>query len=526
MQLSSIRNSYLILFIASFIIVLHCTNATPTQSESDSSDSPPQSSSESSTESSSYTESSSSIPLSSKESISSEAPSSTESSNGTESSLSVSSNESSYEWLSFAFEPLDKSGLTKKELSDHLFDDDTIRTYEIILDPDSLAKIDKDPIKEVYVQGSLVVEGDTIFPVGIRYKGNEGAWWGCVQNGPWGGGKKTCPKLSIKIKINWATKDTTFYGLKKFQLHSMNTYNSQLRERLGYWFYREMGVPAPRVVHSKLVINGRYAGLFAHVENIDGRFTNYHFGDGSGNLYKESWPLKYDSTAMPDSHFKDNLKTNEEASDVSMMHTFADDLEAADSATIKTVIEKWMDIETTLKVAAVMYTLDDDDGAFHWYALSEAKGFMAKPHNLFWYEEPDSNKIHLLPWDVDHMLTNVAQPDTSNAVELRDGWGEKSHDCSNFGQGWPQRSAACDKLVDALTQYETEYITALQAVYDGPFSNMDAMIAKWEHQLTPETELMYDSNPLLLSPSLWQSGLEEMKRELRDAKEQLEGWLE
>jgi hypothetical protein len=42
----------------------------------------------------------------------------------------------------------------------------------------------------------------------------------------------------MKIKINWNGRDTTFYGLKKFQLHSMNTDRSQLRSVLGIGFQK------------------------------------------------------------------------------------------------------------------------------------------------------------------------------------------------------------------------------------------------------------------------------------------------
>jgi hypothetical protein len=65
---------------------------------------------------------------------------------------------------------------------------------------------------------------------------------------------------------------------------------------------------APRVVHVLLKINGKYAGLFAHVEQIDGRFTRNHFRDGSGNLYKEVWPIDADGIAMEESRLMDALR--------------------------------------------------------------------------------------------------------------------------------------------------------------------------------------------------------------------------
>ena len=64
----------------------------------------------------------------------------------------------------------------------------------------------------------------------------------------------------------------------------MNLDKSQLHDRLGYWLYREMGVPAPRAIHANLYINGAYNGLFSMVEQIDEQFASFNFSDGSGNL--------------------------------------------------------------------------------------------------------------------------------------------------------------------------------------------------------------------------------------------------
>lgn len=72
----------------------------------------------------------------------------------------------------------------------------------------------------------------------------------------------------MQLKINWLDADAKFYGLKKIQLHSMNQDNSPMRERLAFWLFRAMGVPAPRSVHARVVINGQYVGLFALTEEV------------------------------------------------------------------------------------------------------------------------------------------------------------------------------------------------------------------------------------------------------------------
>ncbi|MGL1901338.1 MAG: CotH kinase family protein [Fibrobacterales bacterium] len=415
-------------------------------------------------------------------------------------------------------------GMGRKEQTEYVFDDDTVRTYELVIPEENLAYLDDAPMREEYVTGSLIVDGDTISPVGIRYKGNEGAWYGCVVGGPWGGGMgdKQCP-LNMKVKINWEGRDTTFFGLKKYQLHAMNAYDSELRERIGYWFYREMGIPAPRVVHVKLKINGEYEGLYAHVEQIDGRFTRYNFEDGTGNLYKEVWPLRHDSTATIIGDYERALKTNEDENpSVALILGFGEQLEEADTIDgVKEVLETYMDIDALNTIAAVSYVLDDDDGLFHWYAHSATTKTAAGPHNFFIYEEPTTQKIHLIPWDNDLVLDKVAVKDTMNAVEIWDDFGETSHGCETFGNGWNQRSAACDKMIAAWASYTEGYTEALRMLYDGPFQRYESVLDKWTDQLRPVVVEMAAEGAKAISLSGWERGVEKLKSELKDSEQLL-----
>ena len=69
-----------------------------------------------------------------------------------------------------------------------------------------------------------------------------------------------------------------------------------------------MGVPAPRSVHARLIINGQFNGIYALTEQIDGRFTRENFDDGTGNLYKEIWPITNSGVAMPAEPLQNALK--------------------------------------------------------------------------------------------------------------------------------------------------------------------------------------------------------------------------
>ena len=178
---------------------------------------------------------------------------------------------------------------------------------------------------------------------------------GCVGSGEIfaDGGAKACTKLSMKVKINWDDPDAEFFGLRKLQFHSQNLDQTHMHERLGYWLFREMGVPAPRSVHARLVVNGEFVGLFALTEQIDGRFTRHNFEDGTGNLYKEVWPLRSNGEPRTGEEFYDGLKTNENDDDLDMsqMVSFAEQI--ATKEDMQETMRQWMDIEEIISYAIV-----------------------------------------------------------------------------------------------------------------------------------------------------------------------------
>ena len=232
--------------------------------------------------------------------------------------------------------------------SDYIFDQNSLHTFELKLPGSALHAIDSNPTAEQYVEGMLIFEGDTLSPVGIRYKGSVGAFVGGVAGPNWAdpSGYKTATKLSMKVKINWKGIDRMFFGLKKLQFHSQNQDASQMRERLGYWLFRQMGVAAPRSVHARLLINGRYYGLYALTEQIDGRFTKHHFDDGDGNLYKECWPLNSNGQAKSSFEYRNSLKTNEEDNlNPTMIASFAQEVASSNSFNLPAILDQWLDMQ-------------------------------------------------------------------------------------------------------------------------------------------------------------------------------------
>ncbi|MEM7103347.1 MAG: CotH kinase family protein [Bacteroidota bacterium] len=408
------------------------------------------------------------------------------------------------------------------ENSDVIFDQQQLHTFEIDIPDASMAQIDANPVAEQYVECMLTFDGESISPVGIRYKGSIGAFVNCLSGTDWANpsGHKTCTKLSMKVKINWNDTDDKFYGLKKLQFHSMNHDDSHMRERLGYWFYRQMGVPAPRSVHARLVINGEFVGVFALTEQIDGRFTRYNFDDGDGNLYKEIWPLRMDGQPYAEQDFINKLKTNEEDNpSAALIRGFAQNIADASEEDLQAVIASKMNITEIISHIVVDRTIRHDDGPFHWYC----DGNWCTNHNYYWYEEPSGQTLHLIPWDLDNAFENIIV-NTNPVTPIADEWGETSANCQPFPFGWfgvTQWSAACDKLTAGWANFSTEYDQIKQSFIDGPLSEAQtsAMLDAWSNQIRDAVIEARTTHSDAISQSVWQAAVDELKTQLAYARE-------
>jgi len=376
-----------------------------------------------------------------------------------------------------------------RDKSDYVYNQQEVKTYELIIKKDDLAKINANPAKEEYVEAALIFEGDTISPVGVRYKGSIGAFAGCLSDPDWGhpAGQKVCKKLSMQVKINWNDRKERFFDLNKLQFHAQNYDKSQLRERLAYWTFAQMGVAAPRSVHARLIINKEYSGLYGLTEEIDNRFAKYFYKEGDGNIYKEVWPVKANGELQSDNAFIDALKTNEEEKNISLIKEFGQAIAASTPSNSKDVIRKYMKVDEILSYIVVDRAIRHDDGPFHWYCDDATVNSCAN-HNYYWFEDQKNKKMHLIPWDMDgafeHIILNA-----NSYTAMADKWGEISNDCLPFkyGPGRRQFSAACEKLTASWVSFGQEYNT-IKNVFQSNFVTNNKMLSQldtWAQQIEP-----------------------------------------
>ena len=384
----------------------------------------------------------------------------------------------------------------------YIFDQGVVRTYNLIVAETDLAIIDANPSAEQTVPGMLEFEGKQYGPLGVRYKGSVGAFNPPCLAGLGGRGPKT-GKCSVKMSFDHVDEDARFYGLKKLNFHAMNRDGSLLRDRLGYSLFREMGIAAPRAVHARLLFNGQLEGLFAVVEQIDGRFTRSRFSEGGGgNLYKEVWPVH--DTASP---YLDALEANREDPSVERALAFKRAVDEGAEA-----ILGWLDPEYMLRYIAVDRVTINDDGAFNFRCFSGGDGGTPTGinHNFYWYEAAHAPRFWLVPWDLDNNFDNRA------SVHIASEWTAAGNcACAGFGQLAP----SCDPLIHHWGTWRADYDRMVDEFLQTAFSpsNVDLKLAAWISQIEAAVD---ESAGLKGAPSAasWRGAVELLRGKIATAR--------
>ena len=411
-------------------------------------------------------------------------------------------------------ESLEEYVYNVNDLSDYIYDQSKLHRFDILISQENLNLIDNDPTAEQYVDASFIFEDKIVKDIGVRYKGSIGAFVGCLSGPNWSNpsGYKTCPKLSMKIKINYKN-DKKFYDLKKLQFHSQNLDPTKMRERLGYYMFRNFGIPAPRSNHAVIFINGEFSGLYANTVQIDGPFTNKNFINKNGNLYKEVWPVNDQGQSNSIDYFISGLRTNEEILDVSRIKKFSDELADKDYSNSWNVVQNYIDKDIFLKTLVVDRRIANDDGFLHFY-LSENGQY--ENHNFYWYEDPITNNFQIIPWDLDNAFENLVI-DSNPVTPIKDKWYEISNNCSGFSYGifnLMQKSAACDKIIGSFKDF-TESYYQIDSIFTETLYNtqkINILIDTWSNQIRSsviDAHKKYENNEP--SEQVWLSSLNNFK---------------
>jgi hypothetical protein len=121
---------------------------------------------------------------------------------------------------------------------------------------------------------ATIQEGETkLQRVGVHLKGSTGSF------------RNLDDKPALTLNFDEFVGDQRFHGLRKIHLNNSVEDPSYFNELCGSELFRRAGLPAPRVAHALVELNGRRLGLYVLKEGFAEEFLGLHFRKHNGNLY-------------------------------------------------------------------------------------------------------------------------------------------------------------------------------------------------------------------------------------------------
>lgn len=262
-----------------------------------------------------------------------------------------------------------------------LFDGSVLHEIRLTVNPVDWKNLRDHFLENTYYPASLEWKGMIIEDVGIRSRGL---------------GSRSYDKPGLKLDFNRYSQGQNFLGLKSLILDNAAQDRTMFAERLSMEMFRRLGLPAPRLVHTRLYINGSYAGLYVIMEPVDKVFLQRNLGENSGYLYDYEWVYDYwfDFLGDEPGHYtpepfqpQTNEKNPQPGPLVDMIRT----INQSSDEEFRAAVSQYLDLERVAKYLAVETFVGEFDGlAGDWGA-----------NNFYLYRFNDSNRFEFIPWDKD-----------------------------------------------------------------------------------------------------------------------------
>lgn len=273
------------------------------------------------------------------------------------------------------------------DLAEELFSGDVIPTFHLTLPEESMLALHQayedwiyhGILFTEYVEGTFEYDGVVYDPVGVRLKGQ-------------GSALDVYDKAAFKVKFNEYSPGARFMGLECLTLNNMRYDYAMMHERVAYRIYREAGVPASRVNHAVLYVNGDLYGLYANVETPDVHMIERWFERTDGSLF-EGWDVDFTADYIPYFQLefgpddRDNLWGVAEAMALPGQQALDS---AHDHLDLAAFLRYWAVGALVGQFDAYPYTWPGDD--FHVY------------------DDPEADQLRFVPWGVDETFQHPTHP--------------------------------------------------------------------------------------------------------------------
>ena len=191
-------------------------------------------------------------------------------------------------------------------------------------------------------------------------------------------------KPALTLSFDKVEEAQRFHGLEKISLNNSVQDPSLLCEKLGREMFAAAGIPAPRVTHAQVELNGNNLGVYLLIEGWNKQFLKHHFTDASGNLYERgngrdvNMPLVVKSGDVPDD--RSALKA------------------LADAALEPDLQKRWAALERTLDLDRFISGMAMEIMIGHW------DGYCRNQNNFRIFHDRANDRMIFLPHGMDQLF--------------------------------------------------------------------------------------------------------------------------
>ncbi len=267
--------------------------------------------------------------------------------------------------------------------SDAFFKKQPVLFLNLEIAPKDMESLRNEGTKRKYVKATLK-EGDKapfkIYKdIGVHIKGAAGSSRGIDD------------KAGLTLNMNKFDGDVLFYGMDKFHLANSVQDPSYISELLCGELFRAAGVPASRVAHAIVSINGQRRGLYYIKEGYDHGFLLRNFKSRDGHFYDGGFLREIDQPLQLVSG-KEELKPHAD-----LQKLLAATREGNPTARFEQM-EKVLEMDKFISYLALEVMCWDWDG----YPMNR--------NNYRIYHDPSKDKLTFIPSGMDQMFHDPNGP--------------------------------------------------------------------------------------------------------------------
>jgi len=348
--------------------------------------------------------------------------------------------------------------------ADELFASQTLQRIDLWLNSSDWSKLKNNFQENTYYPADLTLNDQTVRNVGIRSRGR---------------GSRSSTKPGLRVDFDRYATGQTFLGLKSFVLDNLTQDASGIHESVAAGFYARLGIPVSREIHTKLYVNGEYAGLYVIVEAIDKDLLARVFGaigddtQNDGYLfefkYQDEWRFSNLGTSLEPYQLRFEATTHESNTDeekyraIETLVRLTNDTAASG---VPAAISGLLDLPAFVRFVAAQNFLAETDGFLGAYGMN----------NFYLYRLENQNLHTLIMWDADNTFYSAELPTND--------WGvgtvlmEKLMSLPEYVALYKAELQRAVELAEADNWLDTEIIrqvqridTAMKEDLNKPFSN-------------------------------------------------------